>query len=190
MMLKNLFIAAITVIVLGVGVHIVDRALPQAAVTNAAGGALTARPERAEMPPDAVFQDLQGKSVRLADFRGKVVLLDFWATWCEPCKIEIPWLIEFQRKYAAKDFVVLGVAMDEEGKYVVEPYLQTERFDVDGRQEAINYQILLGTPEIGDKFGINGYPTGVLISRDGHLISTIEGLTGHDALAREIEKLF
>jgi len=179
--LKNLFIAAITVIVLGVGVHIVDRALPQAAATNAAGSALTARPGRAEMPPDAVFQDLQGKSVRLADFRGKVVLLDFWATWCEPCKIEIPWLIEFQRKYAVKDFVVLGVAMDEEGKYVVEPYL---------RQEAINYQILLGTPEIGDKFGINGYPTGVLISRDGHLISTVEGLTGHDALAREIEKLF
>jgi thiol-disulfide isomerase/thioredoxin len=140
--------------------------------------------------PEFALKDANGQIVHLSSYKGKVVLLDFWATWCEPCKIEIPWLIEFQRKYAAKDFVVLGVAMDEEGKYIVEPYLQTERFDVDGRQEAINYQILLGTPEIGDKFGINGYPTGVLISRGGHLISTVEGLTGHDALAREIEKLF
>jgi thiol-disulfide isomerase/thioredoxin len=188
--LKKTLVAAITVMVLGVGVHIMDRALPQAAISNAAGSTVPSQSGSLEVPPDVVFQDLQGKSVKLSDFRGKAVLVDFWATWCEPCKIETPWLIELQKKYADKDFVILGVAMDEEGKSVVEPYLQTERFDVNGQQEAINYQIVLGTPQIGDKFGIDGYPTGFLISRDGHLVGTVQGLTSRDELAREIEKLF
>lgn len=188
--MKKTLVAAITVMVLGVGVHIMDRALPQAVVSNAVGSTTPTQTGSLETLPDVVFKDLQGKSVKLSDFRGKAVLMDFWATWCEPCKIETPWLIELQKKYEDKDFVILGVAMDEEGRNVVEPYLQTERFDVNGLQEAINFQVVLGTPQIGDKFGVDGYPTGFLISRDGHLVDTVQGLTSLDELAREIEKLF
>ena len=82
--------------------------------------------------PDVTFKDLQGKDVTLASLKGKVVVVNFWATWCEPCQIEIPWMIEFQQKYGDKGFTLLGVAMDEEGKSVVDPFVQKTQFDVDG----------------------------------------------------------
>src|ERR1700735_3474764 len=65
--------------------------------------------------PEVTFKDLQGKDVALASLKGKVVIVNFWATWCEPCQIEIPWLIEFQKKFADKNFTILGAAMDEGG---------------------------------------------------------------------------
>lgn len=191
----KLLTVAITTAVLVIGVVIMDRSLPQA-TANIPEGSSTAQQStaqqsaEAQIPTDVVFKDLQGEDVRLADLRGKVVLVDFWATWCEPCKIETPDLIEFQAMYASKGFTIIGVAMDDEGKAAVEPYLQTERFDVNGQKEAINYPVVLGTPEIGDKFKIDGYPTGFLISRDGHLLKVFEGLTGHDEMAKEIERAF
>ena len=90
--------------------------------------------------------------------------MNFWATWCEPCKIEIPWMIEFQEKYGPRGFTILGVSMDEEGKKAVEPFLEKERFDVNGQKEAMNYPILLGSDSIADKFGgIMGLPTSMLL---------------------------
>ena len=65
--------------------------------------------------PDFALKDADGKTVRLADYRGKVVLLDFWATWCGPCKMEIPWFMEFERKYKDRGFAVLGISMDDDG---------------------------------------------------------------------------
>ncbi len=67
---------------------------------------------------------LDGSQATLAQYKGKVVLVNFWATWCQPCKIEIPWLIEFNQKYGPKGLVILGVAMDDEGKKAVEPFVK------------------------------------------------------------------
>ena len=72
----------------------------------------------------------------LADYKGKVVFVNFWATWCDPCRVEIPWLIAMQNKYGPKGFTVLGIAMDDEGKSAVAPFLEKERFDVDGQKLA------------------------------------------------------
>lgn len=77
---------------------------------------------------DFVVKDLENRDVTLSQFKGKVVLVNFWATWCGPCRIEIPWLMEFQQKYGFRGFTVLGVAMDEEGKSAVAPFVQRERF--------------------------------------------------------------
>lgn len=75
---------------------------------------------------------LDGSTVTLGQYKGKVVLVNFWATWCEPCKAEIPWLIEFNHKYGPKGLVILGIAMDDEGKKVVEPWVKSKRFEVNG----------------------------------------------------------
>ena len=75
---------------------------------------------------------LDGSTVSLDQYKGKVVLVNFWATWCDPCKAEIPWLIEFNHKYGPKGLVILGIAMDDEGKKVIEPWVKAKRFDVKG----------------------------------------------------------
>src|SRR5215468_8805072 len=119
---------------------------------------------------------------------GKVVLVNFWATWCEPCKIEIPWLIEMQSKYAAKGFTVLGIAMDEEGKPVVAPFVAKERYEVNGQKQAMNYPIVVGNEKVAAKFGgLLGYPTSVLISRDGRVLKRTTGLIDYDATTKMIE---
>jgi thiol-disulfide isomerase/thioredoxin len=124
----------------------------------------------------------------LDQYKGKVVLVNFWATWCAPCRIEIPWLIEFNEKYGPKGLVILGVAMDDEGKQVVQPYVRDRRFDVNGHPEAMNYPILLGNSKIAEKFGgILGMPTSMLYSRKGKKVKTIVGLIDHDDLSKTLD---
>ncbi|HVA16597.1 MAG TPA: TlpA disulfide reductase family protein, partial [Candidatus Dormibacteraeota bacterium] len=91
--------------------------------------------------PDVTFPELQGGDLPLASLKGKVVLVNFWATWCEPCQIEIPWMIGFQQKYASQGFTIVGVAMDDDGKKVVDPFVQKSQFDVDGRKMTMSYPI-------------------------------------------------
>jgi cytochrome c-type biogenesis protein len=138
--------------------------------------------------PDVTFQDLQGNKVSLSSMRGKMVLVNFWATWCEPCRVEIPWMIDFQNKYASKGFTMLGVAMDDDGKKVVDPFVQKTQFDVDGHSETMDYPIVLGNDDIATKFGgLIGLPTSVLISRDGKVIKRYIGLVNQKELEKEIE---
>jgi thiol-disulfide isomerase/thioredoxin len=140
--------------------------------------------------PDVTFKDLQGKDVALAGFKGKVVVVNFWATWCEPCRVEIPWMIEFQQKYGEKGFTMLGVAMDDEGKSVVEPFVQKTQFDVDGHSLPMNYPIVLGNDDLASKFGgLIGLPTSIVISREGQIAKRFIGLANHDQLQKAIEGL-
>jgi thiol-disulfide isomerase/thioredoxin len=151
---------------------------------SAKGGAYTSLPAE----PDVTFPDLQGKGVALSSLKGKVVVLNFWATWCEPCQVEIPWMIEFQQKYEARGFTVLGVAMDDEGKSVVEPFVAKKQFDVDGHSLTMNYPIVLGNDDLAAKFGgLIGLPTSLVISRDGRLVKRFIGLVNHDTIVKEIE---
>ncbi len=120
--------------------------------------------------PDFALKDANGHTVHLSDYRGKVVLLDFWATWCGPCKIEIPWFQEFERQNKDKGFAVLGVAMDEEGWDVVKPFAQHMN---------INYRLLIGNDSIAEQFGgVDALPTTFLIDRDGKIAAVHVGLSG------------
>jgi thiol-disulfide isomerase/thioredoxin len=185
-MKKTVLIVVAVLAVIVVAAHYADKAtrLGRATVTAAKVNAKNA-PEPA---PELKLKDLDGRDVTLAQYQGKVVLVTFWATWCEPCRFEIPWLIEMQQKYGAKGFTVLGIAMDEDGRSVVAPWVQKERFDVNGSKQQMNYPIVIGNDEAADKFGgLFGYPTSVLISRDGKQIKRITGLISYDEISKTIE---
>ncbi|MBV8864673.1 MAG: TlpA family protein disulfide reductase [Acidobacteriaceae bacterium] len=111
------------------------------------------------MAPNFTLTDSNGNKVQLADYRGKVVLLNFWATWCGPCQVEIPWFQEFEQQYKSKGFAVLGVSMDEEGWAAVKPYIQEHK---------LNYRILLGDDSVSQVYGgLDSLPTTFMIDRDG-----------------------
>jgi cytochrome c-type biogenesis protein len=138
--------------------------------------------------PEVTFEDLQGNRIDLASLRGKMVLVNFWATWCEPCRVEIPWMIDFQHKYGSRGFTMLGVAMDDDGKKVVDPFVEKTRFDVNGQPSPMDYPIVLGNDEIASKFGgLIGLPTSVLISRDGKVLKRYIGLVNQKELEEEIQ---
>jgi cytochrome c biogenesis protein CcmG/thiol:disulfide interchange protein DsbE len=153
------------------------------------GKSAAADPSRPDEPA-VTFKNLDGLDVSLASLKGKVVIVNFWATWCEPCRVEIPWMIGFQQKYADKGFTILGVAMDEEGKSVVQPYVQKTQFDVDGHSATMNYPIVLGNDELAEKFGgLIGFPTTIVISRDGKIQKRYIGLADEGDLEKEIKGL-
>jgi peroxiredoxin len=131
--------------------------------------------------PPFTLKDAEGKTVSLEDYKGKVVLLNFWATWCGPCKIEIPWFIAFEQKYKDKGFSVLGVSMDEEGWSIVKPFLAEEK---------INYRVLLGNDSVGTLYGgVDSLPTTFVIDREGNIAATHIGLVSKTDYEDEIVPL-
>ncbi|HTZ73955.1 MAG TPA: cytochrome c biogenesis protein CcdA [Candidatus Aquilonibacter sp.] len=140
--------------------------------------------------PNVTFTDLQGANLPLSSLKGKVVLVNFWATWCDPCFAEVPTLITLQQKYGSKNFELIGVAMDEDGKSVVAPFVQNRKFDVQGQQMAMNYQIVLGNDDITTKFGgLLGYPTTFVITPDGKIARKIVGGLNLGDMENEIQGL-
>ena len=108
---------------------------------------------------DFTLKDENGASVKLSDYRGKVVLLNFWATWCGPCGVEIPWFTDFEQKYKSQGFAVLGVSMDEDGWAAVKPFVAERK---------INYRILMGNDSLAQLYGgLDSLPTSFLIDREG-----------------------
>src|SRR5580765_1914010 len=178
--MKKIFVILTIVVALAYATHRVDVATRVKAKSSVTG-AVAVESVEGTPAPDVIFKDLDGKDVSLSSYRGKVVLINFWATWCDPCYIEIPWLIEMQQKYGARGFTVLGVSMDDEGKSVVAPFVDKERFDVNGNKSQMNYPIVIGNDAAADKFGgLLGYPTSVLIDRDGKQIKRITGLISYE----------
>ena len=185
--MKKIFVILTIVVALAYATHRIDMATRVKAKSQASGAVLV-ESVAGTSAPDAIFKDLEGKDVPLSSFKGKVVLINFWATWCEPCYIEIPWLIEMQQKYGARGFTVLGVSMDDEGKAAVAPFLAKERFNVNGQKLPMNYPIVLGNDDAATKFGgLLGYPTSFLISKDGKEIKKIQGLIPYQEITKAIE---
>jgi cytochrome c-type biogenesis protein len=186
---RKTVLIVVTVAILIAVTALADRAtrLPKQN-TEAAGAALPNVKVGGLPAPELTLKDLDGKDVSLSEYKGKVVLVNFWATWCEPCRIEIPWLIEMQQQYGPKGFVILGIALDEEGKSVVAPFVAKEKFDVNGLQLPMSYKILIGNDDAADKFGgLFGYPTSILISRDGKQIKRVTGMISPEEMNKAVE---
>jgi peroxiredoxin len=139
--------------------------------------------------PEFALKDVNGTTVKLSDYKGKVVLLNFWATWCGPCKVEIPWFIDFEKTYKDRDFAVLGVSLDEEGWPRVKPYVEEKK---------MNYRVLLGTDEVSQVYGsidprlsggVDQLPTTVILDRKGRIASVHIGLVAKATYVSEIQYL-
>ena len=131
--------------------------------------------------PDFTLKDAMGRPVKLSDYKGKVVLLNFWATWCGPCKIEIPWFIEFEQTFKDKGFAVLGVSMDEEGWDIVKPYLERSK---------INYRVLIGDDMTAQNYGgVDSLPTSFLLDKEGRIAATHVGLVSKSVYQNDINTL-
>jgi thiol-disulfide isomerase/thioredoxin len=128
--------------------------------------------------PEFSLKDSQGRPVKLSDFKGKVVLLNFWATWCGPCKIEIPWFIDFEKRYKDRGFAVVGISMDEDGWETVKPYLEEKK---------INYRVMIGSDALADLYGgVQSLPTSFMLDQQSRIASVHVGLVSKSTYENEI----
>jgi cytochrome c biogenesis protein CcmG/thiol:disulfide interchange protein DsbE len=150
----------------------------QSAPATAGKAALRAGMRAGMRAPEFVRSDLDGKRIDLASYRGKVVLVDFWATWCAPCLVEIPRLIEMQKRYGAQGFQVIGVSMDD-GVEAVRRMPKRYAFD---------YPVVMGDARLGERYGgVLGLPVQFLVGRDGRIVRRYDGAVDAGALEREVE---
>ncbi|MGA7504820.1 MAG: TlpA disulfide reductase family protein [Candidatus Sulfotelmatobacter sp.] len=130
--------------------------------------------------PDFSLEALNGKTTKLSDFRGKAVLLNFWATWCGPCKIEMPWFVDLQKEYGSQGLQIVGVAMDDASKEDIAKF---------AKDMGVNYPILIGKEAVGDEYGgVPALPESFLIARDGRIVDRIIGLRGKAEIEDAVKK--
>lgn len=140
--------------------------------------------------PAFSLKDLKGADVTMAQQAGKVVIVNFWATWCGPCKAEMPILMKLQQVHGPAGLVVLGVSMDEEGASVITPWLQKTKFVVDGKPTAMNFPILIGTPAVSTAFGeVEALPATFIIDRKGKIVERHDGAVEFKDVDRIVKPL-
>jgi peroxiredoxin len=166
---KRILIYGIVALCL-LGLYIAGRSRAQKPKATASGN----------LAPDFTVTDIDGKKLKLSDYRGKVVLLDFWATWCAPCRAEIPHFVEMQQKYGSQGLQVLGISMDDDAKPVREF----------AREYKMNYPIAVGDDKLAESFGgVLGLPVNFIIDRDGRIVKKFIGATEVSTFDKEVEAL-
>ena len=130
--------------------------------------------------PNFTLTDLDGEVISLAKLRGKVVLLDFWATWCGGCKLELPWYVDFDHKYRGQGLAVVGVSMDDGGPQLVRTF---------ATQKGLSYPIVLGNETLSDKFHMESMPLTLLIDKQGRIAVFHAGVVQRDTFEQHIQNL-
>lgn len=164
-----------------------DKGPVPATNSEAPGASGAARPAVASAPlaPNFALQTLDNRTVTLDAYRGKIVVLNFWATWCPPCRYEIPDFIAAQKRYRDKGIEFIGIALDEDGREAVAPFVQ---------EQGINYTVVLGEPKVLGKVvesygGIQGIPTTFFIDREGRIQERVNGAIYGDDLETMLKQM-
>jgi len=160
-----------------------ESATPNVSGTQQAGPAQgPTDPPRGSMAPGFELKNIaDGKTASLASFRGKAVLLNFWATWCGPCKIEMPWLVDLQKKYGPQGLEIVGVAMDDASDKEIAAF---------AKKMGVNYTVLKGTEKVGDLYGgVDRLPLTYYIDRSGKVVDEIVGLASESVIEDDIKKI-
>jgi len=130
--------------------------------------------------PAFTLKNLQGQPVSLSDYKGKAVLITFWATWCGPCKMEMPWLIALQKKYASQGFTVLGISEDDDPPSKVSDF---------AAKVGVNYPVLMYNDKVNSAYGgIDFTPESYYIGRDGKVVAEVGGLVSESEIEANIQK--
>ena len=169
--MRKQFVTAVLVFIAIGAIYTLYRHRAPATNSHAARGALA---------PDFTLSQLSGQPLKLSDYRGKVVLLDFWATWCEPCRVETPFFVELQKKYADQGLQIIGVSMDDSPDPVHGFYQQFK----------MNYPVVMGNAKLGDEYGgVLGLPIAFLLDREGRIQAKHMGATDASIFEKEIANL-
>jgi peroxiredoxin len=137
---------------------------------------------RGKRAPEFSLRSVDGKKVSLSDYKGKAVLINFWATWCAPCKIEMPWLVALRSQYAPQGFEILGVNADDAGT----PRAKLAKF---GQEQGLNYPLLVGDDAMSRKYGgVEFLPTSYFVGRDGKIVAETAGLVSKSEVEASIQK--
>jgi len=134
---------------------------------------------KGKVAPEFELKTLDNKTVRLSDLKGKAVLVNFWATWCGPCKIEMPWFVDLQKQYGPQGLEIVGIAMDDSDDKTISDFV---------KEMGVNYTILKGKESVGEAYGgVVGLPTTFFIGRDGKIIDQAAGLVSRSEIEQNIK---
>jgi peroxiredoxin len=137
---------------------------------------------RGRKAPGFTLRNTEGKKVALSDYRGKAVLINFWATWCAPCKIEMPWFVELRKQYASQGFEILGISEDD-------PSVTRAQILKFGQQQGINYPLLIGDDAVAHAYGgVDFLPTSYYVGRNGKVVAETAGLGSKEIVETNIKK--
>jgi peroxiredoxin len=184
----------LAMVALALGLYVCTMRLPPihaedaAATPIAAADTLVPKDQR-KTAPGFTLTGPDGSPINLADYRGKVVLLDFWATWCGGCKLEIPWYMEFDEKYKRQGLAVIGVSMDEDGWKSVRPFLARERDPETGGKTAMKYPVVIGNDTLAKEYNLTNMPMTLLIDRSGKIALSHTGVVNRDDFEGHILQL-
>ncbi len=171
---------AVLLVVLVAAMFFTGRYLANRSRAGAARPARISGDAKGQLAPEFELRDLAGKNVRLSDYHGKVVLLNFWATWCPPCKEEMPWFVDLQQRYGAQGLQVIGVAMDDSDQKTIESF---------AKRLGVNYPVLLGKESIAQAYGdVQFLPDTFYIGRDGKIVLHVQGLVNRKEIEEHVKK--
>lgn len=159
-------------------------------VASGADAQTTLTPLVGKPAPGFSLEDLKGRKVSLADYKGKAVLINFWATWCGPCKIETPWLIDLRNQYSSKGFEILGISTDDIDRSDPKAFGQEKKEIADFVDRMhMPYPVLIDGDSLSKPYGgLDAMPTSIFVDREGKIVAATMGITSKDDIEANIQK--